>query len=241
MKLKSLAVFSLIAGVTGIATAAPVLVANANPGVTSNTYSIPTTVPTANNFNLALSDALGAGALTNWLAGYTLSVGGLGVGEMANVTFQYYGSEALASDTFLWSGVAAVNNLATPGLLMSGEFPATFGAPTWTGTYSVGANGLLPFSFSVVNSSGSGSVGNDATNVFVPQGTTSGSVLKPNFLYKAIDATSGYIMLDDDGSAVSDNHDDMVFKVSVKVPAPGVGLLLALGLVGIAASRKRRA
>jgi hypothetical protein len=223
------------------ATATPLVTLDtvASPISSTSTYQVPNGTFATNNFAGALLNFFGPTGLDNWLAGHSLVVNGLTPGLTATVTFDYFGSEAGGQNWLTWNGADAVRNQDYP-VQSVGALVSSFGTPFTSVSYSItGAESILPFGFRTLTTGNMmGSVTN-ANNLFITP-TITGDALKMNFIYKAIDASSGWIMLDDDGNIVSDNHDDMVFRVTVTVPNPGVIALLGIGAVGLMASRRRQ-
>jgi hypothetical protein len=232
-----------LAAVSATASALPLVTlgTQANAPSNSTTYSVPIP-PGINNFAGALTNLFGPTGLNNWTAGHSLIVNGLGVGDSATITFDYFGSEAGGQNWLTWRGADVIRNQDFTVLGVN-QLVSSFGAPLTTVSYGIigGVDSVLPFGFRTLTTGGqAGSVNNQGTgNQFVDPIT--GLAGKMNFIYKAIDSTSGILMLDDDGNLVSDNHDDMVFRVTVSVPAPGIVALLGIGALGFAATRRKRA
>jgi hypothetical protein len=241
--MKTLIAGLALAAASSTAFALPLVTLGTTPNAPSfsTTYSVPVP-PGINNFAGALTSLFGPTGLDNWIAGHSLVVNGLGVGEAATVTFDYFGSEAGGQNWLTWRGSDALRN-QDYSVLSVGTLVSSFGAPLASLSYGIigGADSVLPFGFrTLTTGNATGSVNNQgSSNQFVDP--ISGLAGKMNFIYKAIDSTSGILMLDDDGNLVSDNHDDMVFRVTVSVPTPGIVALLGIGAIGFAATRRKRA
>lgn len=160
-------------------------------------------------------------------------------GGPANIKIDYYGAEAGYTNAFSFQGSTLFNH---PG----GGFENRTASPLSTTVNSV-SSGLLNFSFLYnIGQPGAGSVVNGANpdnsifnqpNFFVsfdPTRTTAGG---------ATSGTSVWLFLDD-GNTSDDNHDDFLVKLSVtggnfSVPEPTTLLLLGLGMLGVAAFRRK--
>ena len=153
--------------------------------------------------------------------------------------------------TLLFAESGYTNTLHTPGGTLT-EYGAggTGSVQTGSVTFTALAGTLLPFYFTTAttNSTVLAPIFNTSAS-----NTTNSRSFAISFCpaFPAIDPTcsnpssgdSGYILLDDSGGGIDDNHDDFVAKFSAKavsVPDGGTTLaLLGLSLIGLSTARRK--
>ena len=193
--------------------------------------------------NEGLDDVYGTGTTT--VDGY---YGGQLVlfGDGATVTVEYLGAEAGFTNSFIFEGDTLFTTTGD-----SSDFDLT---GTGSRTIRNVSNGLLDFAFFIDRTAfnaGTSIVENGSN----PNGSTPDS--DPNFFLtfqpstgeSAIEGTIVDLWLDDGGAGPDDNHDDMAIRLTVSggtigvvpVPASVPLLLTALGGLGIAARRRKKA
>lgn len=136
-----------------------------------------------------------------------------------NYTFEYLGSEAGWTNLFI-SGTEVFNNHST-----------VIGS-TISGTQST--SGWLNFSFETPNN---GTVTNGSN--IIPDGT----ITPPNFFiaYNSNDLNTMFLGLNDDGSSIDGDYDDLVVKITVSaVPEAASIYFLMFGLIGLLGMARRQ-
>lgn len=151
------------------------------------------------------------------------------VSEASTVYFTLLGREAGFNNQFVSNG--AVRFQGSDVGSGFGSLTSNFGSYQ----YNAAGAGLIDFLFRI-NGDATKTVANGSNG---PASPATGTVTVQNFIYIPVSANEGLILLDDDGSGPSDNHDDLVIRVAV--PVPGVLALLGLGALGLGVSLRRRA
>ena len=59
-------------------------------------------------------------------------------------------------------------------------------------------------------------------------------------MWVSADGNTAWLLWDDSGSDIDDNHDDLIIRLTYRVPEPATLGLLGLGLLGVGAIRRKR-
>jgi len=95
-----------------------------------------------------------------------------------------------------------------------------------------GGPGMVPFEFCALTIS---SCLNNAQNA----NTAAGSFQSVG-MWVSADGNTAWLLWDDSGSDTDDNHDDLIIRLTYRVPEPATLGLLGLGLLGVGAIRRKR-
>jgi hypothetical protein len=198
--------------IAGAANAGFVIVNNSAPAV-----STVSPIPTNNDFR---SQLIAAGVTQFSLGGVlSLTPGALGAGNYA-IDIDVFAAEAGILNRFTYGAVS----YTAPGNL------------SWAmrrqGTISGPAGGVLPFEFCATSISRClTNTQNDATQFGSEQSIG---------MWVSEDGNTAWLLWDDSGASFDDNHDDLIVRLTYRVPEPATLGLLGLGLLGVGAVRRKR-
>jgi hypothetical protein len=198
--------------VAGVANAGFVLVNNGAPGI-----STVSPIPTNNDFR---SQLIAAGVTQFNLGGVlSLTPGPAGAANYV-IDVDVFGAEAGILNRFTYGSVS----YTSPGNL-------SWGARR-VGSVNGPAGGTLPFEFCATSISRClTNTQNDATQFGSEQSIG---------MWISEDGNTAWLLWDDSGASFDDNHDDLIVRLTYRVPEPATLGLLGLGLLGVGAIRRTR-
>jgi hypothetical protein len=214
MKMKGIAWLAAAGAVmiAGVANAGFVIVNNG--GAPISTVS---PIPTNNDFR---SQLVAAGVSQFNLGGVlSLTPGPAGAANYA-IDVDVFAAEAGILNQFTYGAVS----YTSPGNLSWGmRRVGTVGSP---------AGGVLNFQFCAT------SISQCLTNT-QNDNTAFGSQQSIG-MWVSEDGNTAWLLWDDSGASFDDNHDDLIIRLTYRVPEPATLGLLGLGLLGIGAVRRKR-
>jgi hypothetical protein len=194
----------------------------------------------------------------SWFGGNSTSVqileqGTIRISDIAKVTIDYFGKEAGFNTNEFWWGtlgpystgtLVAATGLGTTNPVPN-PIPASPGAPLVTYVVpGVVNSGVLPFYFGITDPR-SGVVPRIVENGHTDTGVNDdlGFWFGRSNAGLLTSGTTVWVLLDDGGGNLDNDHDDMVMRITVEaVPEPSTWLMLigGLGLLGFMAKRRSR-
>lgn len=197
-------------------------------------------IPGGSSNNDVLTDLFGVSTLEG-IYGGQLSVGSVSPGSTANLLFEFLGYEAGFNNSLVADSSV---RFTTP---LSKDIASGFTAPLDLFTLNDVGEGLLDFGFGINRTDGVTSVDNGSNP------DDSANDVGPNFFLSIVGDPTGvtgqaaYVFLDDGGAGPDDNHDDLVFRVTVSetpsetdIPEPATLALIGMGLIGTGLLARRR-
>ncbi|HPF28002.1 MAG: PEP-CTERM sorting domain-containing protein [Steroidobacteraceae bacterium] len=201
-----------VLGFAGIANAGFVIIdTNGAPRTTVSP------IPTNNDFRAELV----AAGISRFELGTSLSVtpGPAGASEYF-IDIEAFGSEAGYTNRF----TMGTTSFTSPGNLSWG--------PRFVGTVP-GGSGVMDFEFCALTISACiSNVQNDNTGMESAQSIG---------MWVSEDGNTAWLLWDDSGARQDDNHDDLIIRLTYRVPEPATLGLLGLGLLGLGVVRRKRA
>ena len=174
-------------------------------------------IPNNNDFR---ADLIGAGITNSFLQGGSLSVtpGPRGAANYI-IGVDVFASEAGFSNRFTLGAAS----FTSPGNLS--WMQRSVGSV-------VGGSGVLDFEFCALTIS---SCLTNAQNADTGPGS-----FQSVGMWVSEDGNTAWLLWDDSGSDTDDNHDDLIVRLTYRVPEPATLGLLGLGLLGVGAIRRKR-
>jgi hypothetical protein len=154
------------------------------------------------------------------------------LGGVLSLTAGPQGAQNYAIDVAVYAAEAGILNRFTLG---SASF-TTPGNLSWEqraiGSVLGPAAGILPFEFCAT------SISRCLTNA-QNDNTRFGSDQSIG-MWVSEDGNTAWLLWDDSGASFDDNHDDLIIRLTYRVPEPATLGLLGLGLLGVGAVRRKR-